>query len=46
MPNLPIEKCVNCEAWDGEKCENENSPHYDKIVVANHGCHKAVIEED
>lgn len=39
-------RCSDCMEWDGEVCENENSPHHDKVVNANHSCHKIVTEEE
>lgn len=45
MTNLPIKKCLHCDEWNGETCENENSPYHNQTVVANHGCHMSIKEE-
>ena len=43
---LSIGKCIDCFAWDGEICENKNSPRYNKMVTDAQGCQKCVLEDE
>ena len=46
MKKLSIGKCIDCFAWDGRRCENKNSPYYNKTVNKYQGCQKCVTEDE